>query len=297
MILTQANWSSVVQRDLSEVFLEQYRDFESLLPMMFRFADAVQGTEKDLEAGDIGSVPEFQGQITYDESKEGYSKSISETEHALGIKVQRKLLRNDLYDVVRTQVGLLAQAFRQKKEQIGASIFNNAFNTTHTVGDGLALCSTAHTSKVGGSNQGNSGTSALSAANVEATRILMVKFQTNRDNIRTASPDMLLLPTDLHEKGWEIVNSYGKMDTALNNRNFHVGRWKLAIWDNFLTDTNNWFMIDSRLMKRVLKFREWEPTSFFRTGEFDTITQKYAGFCSNAVSTPEWRWVYGQNAA
>jgi len=297
MILTQANWPSVVQRDLSEVFVEQYRDFDSLLPMIFRFVDATQGTEYDLEAGDIGSVPVYQGQITYDESKEGYKKSVTETEYALGLKVQRKLLRNDLYDVVRTQVGLLAQAFRQKKEEIGASIFNNAFNTTHTVGDTLQLCSTAHTSNNGGANQGNMGTSAFSAANVEATRILMVKFKTNRDNIRTAAPDMLLVPTDLHEKAWEILNSYGKPDTAMNNRNFHVGRYKLAVWDNFLTDSNNWFMIDSRLMKRVLKFRQWEPTQFFRTGEFDTITQKFAGYMSNGVSAVDWRFVYGHEVS
>ncbi len=295
MILTQANWPSVVQRDLSEVYVEQYRDFDSLLPMLFRNVKASQGTEYDLGAGDIGAVPEFTGQISFDESKEDYKKGISETEYALGIKVQRKLLRNDLYDVVRTQVGLLAQAFRQKKESIGASAFNNAFNTTHTVGDALALCSTAHTSNVGGANQSNSGTSAFSAANVEATRILMVKFKTNRDNIRTAAPDMLLVPTDLHEKAWEILNSYGKPDTALNNRNFHVGRWKLAVWDNFLTDSNNWFMLDSRLMKRILKYREWEPVSFFKTGEFDTITQKFAGYMSNAISTVEWRFVYGHN--
>ena len=297
MILTQANWSSIVQRDLSEVFLDQYRDFTSMLPYLFRLQTASQGTEYDLETGDVGEVAEFQGQISYDESKEGYKKSVTEVEYALGLKVQRKLLRNDLYDVVRNQVGLLSQAFRQKKEQIGAGIFNNAFTTVNTVGDGLALCSTAHTSKVGGSNQSNSGTSSLSAANVEATRINMVKFRTNRDNIRSSQPDMLLVPTDLHETAWEILESYGKVDTANNNRNFHYGRYNLAVWDNYLTDTNNWFMIDSKLMKKVLKFRSWEPTQFFKSGEFDTITQKFAGYMSCAVSTVEWRWVYGHNAS
>lgn len=293
MILTQANWPSIVQRDLSEVFLEQYKDFNSMLPYLFKLVEAQQGTEYDLEVGDIGEVPEFQGSISFDESKEGYKKSISEVEYALGLKVQRRLLRNDLYDVVRNQVGLLASAFRQKKEQIGASIFNNAFSTVHTVGDGLSLCSTAHTSKVGGSNQSNSGTSAFSAANLEATRINMVKFRTNRDNIMSVVPDLLLIPTDLHESAYEVLNSYGKVETANNNRNFHYGRYNLAVWDNFLTDTNNWFLIDSKMMKRYLKLRMWERVQFFRSGEFDTITQKFAGYMSCNVSSVEWRWVYG----
>lgn len=297
MILSQANWASITQRDLSEVFLDQYRDHVSMLPQLFRYVEATQGTEYDLEAGDIGEVPEYQGSIYFDESKEGYKKSVTEVEYALGLKVQRRLLRNDLYDVVRVQVGLLAQAFRQKKEGIGASIFNNAFNTTHTVGDTLQLCSTAHTSKVGGANQGNMGTSAFSAANVEATRILGIKLKTNRDNIRTSNFDTLLIPTDLHEKAWELLNSLGKVDTSNNNRNVHYGKYTLIEWDNFLSDTNNWFMIDSKLMKKVLKFRVWEPVQFFRSGEFDTITQKFAGYMSCGVSTVEWRFIYGHEVS
>ena len=293
MLVTQAALPSVVQRDLSEVFLDQQRNFESMLPSFFKMVEAQQGTETDLETSDIGQVAEFTGEISYDDFAEGYKKQTQETEYSLGLKIQRRLLRNDLYEVVRNSVGLMSDSFNEKKEQIGASIFNNAFNTVHTVGDTLALCSASHTSKVGGSVQGNAGSSSLSAAAVEATRILMVKFKTNKDNIRVARPSLLLVPTDLHEKAWEIVNSYGKMDTALNNRNFHFGKWNLAVWDNFLTDTNNWFMIDERIMKMVLKYRIWEPVQFFRSGEFDTLVQKYAGYMSVAVSTVEWRWVYG----
>ena len=296
-LLTQANWNNFVQKDLSEVFMDQYRDWQSMLPSLFRNVDATQGTEYDQEVGDLGEVPEFHGQVAFDDSRQGYRKSISEQEYALGIKVQRKLLRNDLYGVVRDNAGLLAASARARREGIGASIFNNAFNTTHTVGDGLALCSTAHTSNYGGSAQGNSGTSALSAAALEATRILMVAFKTNRDNIMTSAPDTLLVPTNLHEKAWEIVNTYGKMDGALNNRNFHFGKYNLAVWDNFLTDSNNWFLLDSKRMKKVLKYRQWEPVSFFKSGEFDTLVQKYATYFSVAVSSHEWRFIYGHAVA
>ena len=293
MVVNQSSLPAIVQRGLSEVFLDQQRNFESMLPSFFKMVEATQASETDQSIGDVGQVAPFTGEISYDDFAQGYSKAITETEYSLGLKIQRRLLRNDLYDVCSNSVGLMSDSFNQKREQIGASIFNNAFNTVHTVGDGLALCSTAHTSNVGGANQGNSGTSALSAAAVEATRILMVKYKTDRDNLRQARPSLLLVPTDLHEKAWEIVNSYGKMDTALNNRNFHFGKWNLAVWDNFLTDTNNWFMIDERLMKMFLKYRIWEPTQFFRSGEFDTLVQKYAGYMSVAVSTVEWRWIYG----
>ena len=297
MVVNQAALPSVVQRDLSEVFLDQQRNFESMLPSFFKMVEAQQGTEYDLETGDVGQVAEFTGEISYDDFAEGYKKSTTETEYSLGLKIQRRLLRNDLYEVVRNSVGLMSDSFNQKKEQIGASIFNNAFNTVHTVGDTLALCSTAHTSKVGGANQGNSGSSALSAAAVEATRILMVKFKTNRDNIRVARPSLLLVPTDLHEKAWEIVNSYGKMDTALNNRNFHFGKWNLAVWDNFLTDTNNWFMIDDSKMKDWAKWFNRVPLEFGQAEEFDTFVAKWRAYCRYATGVFNWRFIAGSQVS
>ena len=290
--MNQANYSYFVQKDLSSYFAAEYGDFQSMIPALFDVTTPDQAIVYEVLVGDLGSVPVFDGQVSYDDAKQSYRNAIQEIEYALGVKVTKKLRRNDLYGIVREQVQILAQRFRAKRESLAAGVFNNAF-TSQLTADALSLCNSAHTSDVGGSSQSNTGTATFSPANVEAARQNMIKFKTNRDNIRVARPSLLLVPTDLHEKAWEIVNSYGKMDTALNNRNFHFGKWNLAVWDNFLTDTNNWFMIDERIMKMVLKYRIWEPVQFFRSGEFDTLVQKYAGYMSNAVSTVEWRWVYG----
>jgi len=295
-IMTQGNWSFFVQKDLTEHFTTEYADFESMIPALYSMKEPDQAIVFEALVGDLGDVEVFDGEISYDEAKQSFRKSTEEIEYSLGVKVTKKLRRNDLYGVIQQRVRRLAQRFRAKRESIGASVFNGAFGLT-TVADTLSLCNASHTSDVGGSAQGNRGTSAFSPANVEATRQLMIKFKTNRDNIQTDFPDLLLLPTELEEKGWELIRSKGKVGTAINNANFHEGRYKMAVWHNWLTDSNNWFMINSKRMKEYLGWYEWNPVEFFYAGEFDTLTSKHAGYMSVNVSAVDWRWVYGHEVS
>ena len=295
MLISAATWPSIVQKDLSLIFLRKFRGIPSMLPLLYRFKKAEQGIEYDLETGDIGTVPAFDGHISYDSIGEGYKKSVQETEYALGLKVTRRLLRNDLYGVVQDRTSLLAQAFKHLREVRGAFPFVNAFNTSFTVGDTLQLCSSAHTSNNSGANQSNTTTNAFSAANVQTARIAMKKIKTNRDNPMLNIPDTILIPMDLEDKAYEIIKSMGKVDTSVNNRNYHEGRYKLIVWDNYISSTTNWFLLNSDIMKQQLVFREWEPVQFFRSGEFDTLVSKYAGYTSFEVSSVEWRWVYGSS--
>ena len=294
--MNQGNWSYFVQKDLSHHFATEYEEFESMIPALFTPREPDQAIVYEAVVGDLGSVDIFDGEITFDETKQSYRKSVEEVEYALGVKVTKKLRRNDLYGIVQTRVKRLAQRFRAKREGIAADVFNGAFSTT-TVADTLSLCNTAHTSDVGGSNQGNSGTSAFSPANVEAARRLMIKFKSNRDNITTTFPDMLLLPTELEEQGYELIKTKGRVDTAMNNANFHEGKYKMAVWHNWLTSSKNWFMINSKLMEEYLSFYEWNPVEFFFAGEFDTLTSKHAGYFSANVSAVDWRFVYGNNVS
>lgn len=293
-LASQANWPSIVQKDLSMVFSDQYRQFESMLGAVCTMKDATQGIEHDLEVGDIGEMSQFsEGSIAFSSPTEGYKKDTEEEQWALGIKATRQLLRNDLYGVLRNRTAALADAARDKREAIGASPFVDGFSSSFTTGDGLSLFNSAHTNKQNSTTQGNSGSSAFSPAAVEATRLLMLKFKTNADNKMAVRMDTLIVPADLEEKAYELIKSSGKVDTANNNRNFHQGKYSLIVWENYLADANNWFAADSKLMKRYLLYREWEPTQFFRSGEFDTMVSKFAVYFSANISSVDWRFAYG----
>jgi len=297
-MLNQGNHSYFVQKDLSEHFGQEYGEFQSMIPALYTTKKPDQAIVYEALLGGLGSVPVFDGEVSYDDAKQSYRKSCEEIEYAFGIKVTKKLRRNDLYGMVQDTVREMAQRFRAARESIAAGTFNDGFSTA-TVADGLSLFNTAHTSdQAGGVSQSNKGTSAFSPANVEATRRLMIAFKSPRNQIQNATfPDLLLLPTALEEKGYELIKSKGKVDTALNNPNFHEGKYKMAVWQNWLTDADNWFMGNSRQMKRFLKFYEWNPTEFFHAGEVDTLVSKHVGYMSVNVSAVDWRFAYGHEVA
>lgn len=294
-VVNSAQWPSVTQKDLSLLFVDQYRAWSSMLPILYKFKAAEQGTEYDLEVGDFPAVQLFTGSIPYVPVTEGYKKSVQETQYALGLTVTRQLLRNDLYGAVRASVRNMADSFRQLREQQGAFPFVNAFNGAFTTGDGVSLCNSAHTNANGGANFSNTNSLAFSAPNIQANRLSMKAFPSNAGNIIQNVPDMLLVPMGLEDVAYEILESMGKVDTSMNNRNYSEGRYKLVVWDNFLTSSTNWFLLNSDRMRQELIFREWEKTSFMRSGEFDTLATKWAGYTSFGISTVEPRWVFGSS--
>lgn len=295
-LTTSANWPSISQKDLSLVFLNKFRGIPSMLPYILRFKRAEQGTEYLLETGDIGSPQAFTGSVFYDQVGEGYKKSIAETQYTLGLILTRQLMRNDLYGVIRSRVSLIAQSFRSLRETIGASPFVNANNTSFTMGDTLSLANSAHTSNNGGGTQSNTSSLALSAANLFTALVAMKKLKTNRDQIMVNIPDTLLVPMDLQQTAFEILQSMGKLDTANNNRNYLQNQFNLVVWDNYLTSTTGWFLLNSQINKEQCVFFEWEPTSFMRSGEVDTLTSKVLGYTSCGVAFGEWRGIYQGNS-
>lgn len=293
------NFPDLLEPGLREIFADEYylTQQESIGQILYNVQESRKAVEHDLEMGDIPDFTQFTGTVAYSSTGEGYKTDYPHQEYTGGMKVERKLVDDDLYGVINKRPQLLALAAFRKRESDMASLFNNAFNTGIIGGDSLPLCSTAHTSKILSSlTISNAGTTALSPVEVDTARITMVKFQSNIGNPLTINPDMLIVPVDLQSYAYEIINSRGKVDTAQNNANFHFGRYKLAVWPNWLTSKTRWFMVDSRLMKMFLLWFDRIPLQFYRDADFSTLVAKFMGYMRYSFGWSDWRWVYGENA-
>lgn len=297
MPLISENWSRLLDPGLRKIFVDAYQEQPSNLPILFDIQSSNKAVEYDLEDGPIQDFAPMNGTIPYDDAVQGYRTAYTHASYARGFKVQRELVDDDLYNVINKKPSKLAMGARRRREADGASVFNNAFNSSVTGGDTLSLCSSAHTSAQGAANQSNTGTTAMSPTAVEATRRLMVAFTDSVGGIIHVLPDLLVVPTQLAEIAWEIISSKGKVDTAQNNANFHFGKYKLLVWDNYLTDANNWFLVDSQLMKQFLLWFDRIPTEFFRDKDFDTLQAKFAGYMRYSFGWSDWRFVFGQNVS
>lgn len=305
-VLVSENFADLLEPGLRKIFTEQYNRIPDMRQMLFNVTTSDNPYEKDSSVGSMGDMDVFQGTIVYDDVTQGYDVKIEFQEFAKGFKVQRKLFDDDLYGIINKKPAGLGISAARSKEKYGASMYNNAFSGSGTIvvegvtilnnTEALSLCNASHTSTRTSTLQSNTGTSALSPTSVEATRILMAAFKDDADNLISVQPDLILIPRNLEETAWEIISSKGKVDSADNNPNFHYGKYKLAVWD-WLSDSNNWFMIDSSMAKLFTSWITRIDLEFFQDKSFDTLIAKYAAYERYGWGWSDWRWLYGHNVA
>ncbi len=300
------NFGDLLEPGLRKIFTDQYNQIPEVYQSIFNVNTTDKPYEKDSSVGAFGDMEVFTGTIGYDEVYQGYDVKYEFAEFAKGFKVERKMFDDDLYNIINRKPAGLSLAAKRTKEKYAASVFNDAFTGTGTLSisgltiltntEALSLCNTAHTSTASATTQGNYGTSALSPTSVEATRILGHGIKDDRDNLISVNYDTIVVPRSLEETAWVIINTTGKVDSDENNRSFLYGKYKVAVWD-YLTDTNNWFMLDQVMSKMFLNWYTRVPLEFNQDKSFDTYIAKFSAYERYGFGWSDWRWLYGHKVA
>lgn len=282
------------------IFFERFKQLADMIPTLYNMTphngrDVMSWSQ----IGALGDWSAFSGRVEYDSMTQGYDTQMTYVEFASGIQVTRQLFDDDQFNVMDRKPSGLATAAQRTRQKHAARPFNNAFSVDNyffNATEGVATCSASHTTPAAGVSTAtgfsNITTSALSATAVAAARINFVKFRDDRGNRMDVMPDEILIPPDLYETGYEIIQSSGKVDSANNNRNVHEGSYKLVEW-NYLTDTNNWFLMDSSGRKENLIWSDRVPIEFAYAEDLDTIIAKWRGYMRYANAVPDWRWILG----
>lgn len=234
------------------------------------------------------------GSVSFDQ---GYKTTYQHVEYPVTFTVERRLMDDDQYGVMAGErARKLGLAAEQKMERDAAAVFNNAFSSSYPGGDGKALCSTTHPRNPNKSgNLVNKGTSALTADAVESTRIEMETTEDDAGNILGMMPDTILVPPALRNKALEIANSPLDPESANNAINPEAGTYNVIAWPH-LTDSNNWFMIDSVWMGLSLKWYDRVGPEITLTHQTSTEAM-YDLYMRYSYGWDDWRWIYGHEVA
>lgn len=282
-----------------EIFYDEYQQLPDMLPNLYSFPPT--NGRNNMTWSQVGTLPDFQeftGNIQYSSQSQGYDTTSTPLEFANGVQVERKLFDDDQWHIMdQKPQGLADSAFRTRQKH-GARILNLGFsvdNYFYNNSEAVALCSNSHTTTSGASTASgfdNLTTAALTATAVASARIQMVGFRGDQAERISVMPDELWYPPDLYEVAYEIINASGKVDTANNNPNVHKGRYTGYEW-NYLTDVNNWFMVDSRMKKRMLHWVERIPLEFAMVEDFDTMIAKWRAYMRYSNAHTDWRFILG----
>jgi len=291
-------WAELLLPGLRRIF-EVQRDAlaaVSLVPGLFNVIPSTKAQEFDLGIGGFGDWQEYEGAIEYDDMEQLWKTTYTHTEYVRGFKVERKLVDDDQYNIINRRPRGLALSAMRTREKHAASVFNNAFSTSYVGGDAKPLCESAgHPySPSNASTQTNEGSTALSYDAVVATRRIMREYKDDRGELVQVNPTLILHPPELEEPASAIVNTMNKVDVADYHDSFIRRKGITNVGWDYLTDANNWFLIDPQLAKlfllwidRVPLEFEMDPTSDFR------LEARYRGYMRYSFGWSDWRWVYG----
>ena len=301
---TSGQFGDLLDPRFQQIFSDQYSQLPDMIPTLFGMAP--NNGRNDIRWSDVGAYGDFEeflGTVVYDSQSQGYDVVSTPVEFASGMQVERKLFDDDQFHIMDQRPSGIAVSAQRTRQKHAARIFNNAFSTDsyfYNNSEGVPLCSNSHTTNASGVSTAtgfdNLVTSSLTAVGVAAARIQFVGFRDDRGNRASFMPDELWFPNDLYEVAFEIISSSGKVDTDLNNRNVHEGKYKGYEW-SYMTDTNNWFMCDSTMRKKMLMWVDRIPIEFAMAEDLDTIVAKWRAYMRYSNAWLNWRWIIGASVS
>ncbi len=298
------NFIRLLDTRLREVSDKAWDELPSQKGDLYRDVPSDSAWEEFFSVGAVADIPAFNGKLEYLTQSPGYLTRIEPKEYAAGLAFERKFLDDKKYAVMSDQVESLTIAAQRTKAKQEIDPFAYAFSSAFTFmysEEGVALCSDSHTTKSGVSTASgfdNAGTSALSKTSLAATRLLGLRLKNDIGERIVTNFDTIVCGQTLVDTAQEIVGSEKNPDNANNTINPYYKRYKVLVLERMDDyDTNNWFLVDSRQMKKHLLWIDRIAKETKMTVDFDTFLIKWSIYfrCGNGFK--DWRWVYGHNVS
>ena len=300
---SSGNFGDLLDPNFQVIFDDEYNQLMSKRGDLYGVVPS--NGQRTMKWSEVGTLPDFvelDGSIDYASQNQGYDTTLTYLEFARGIQVTRTLFDDQQYNTFNQRPKALGAAAARTREKHAARVLNLAFSVDdmfQSGGDSLALCDNSHTTTSGASTTNgfdNLLTDALTAVAVATARIQMVGFRGDQADRIDVIPDEIWYPPDLYEVAWEIINASGKLNTANNNPNVHEGKYTGHEW-RYLTDANNWFMMDSRVRGNMLHWIDRVAIEFGMIEDFDTLIAKFRAYMRYGAAWTDWRWILGSQVS
>ena len=301
-VITTGSFAKALWPGINAWYGMQYDEHRVEYTDLFKTESSDKAYEEEVAVSGFGLAPkkaEAAG-ISYDTARQLFVKRYTNVTYGLGFIITREMYEDDLYSVIGKQRSRsLAFSMRQTKETVAGNIFNRAFNSSYTGGDGLELCSTAHVTAGATFSNITNPASDLSTAALEQAAIDIMDFRDNRGLKISVQPKCLAVPTALAFEAQRILKSALEHDTANNAINalksMNVFPDGIKV-NHYFTDANNWFIVTN--VPDGLKYFERRGDDFSPgENDFDTENARYKATARYVFGWTDPRAVFGSAPA
>ena len=305
--MNSKEWPRFVLPIIRKEWTQKMQEVRSPLMPFFGISTSTSSVEYSQGIGAFDVVPEYNsseaegqpGAIEYDSFAPLDETTFTHKEYAKGVAIERKLWDDDRSGQIKRKAQSLGYAFGTTIAIHMSSVLNNAFSDSYLGADGEPLCEINHgVNSVSSDTFSNTGTTALSYDAVVSTLIAGHGLNDDRGNPLPIVYDTLYVPTALQATAYEIVNAIGKPGSADNDANFLNSQGLQVVVDPYLSDANNWFMLNrSMAQMHLLWFWRVRPEIALDPSSDYNLVAKYRGYMRFSYGWDDPRFIYGHEVA
>ena len=301
MAISRAQLAKELEPGLNALFGLEYDRYDKEHTAIYEEESSDRAFEEEVMLAGFGTAP-VKGEgsaITFDDAQETYTARYTMETIALVFSITEEAIEDNLYDRLASRyTRALARSMSQTKQVKAAAILNNAFSTSYPIGDGAALCSSAHPSLTGDQRNLLSTAADLNETSLEQM-LIDIAGLTDERGLKVAVRGMkLLIPKELQFIAERVLNSTLRAGTADNDVNAMKAMGMLpegAIVNHFLTDTDAFFIKTDA--PNGFKLFQRTPIRTAMEGDFDTGNMRFKARERYSFGVSDWRGVFGTPGA
>ena len=279
----------------------EYDRYDNEHAEIFETENSDRAFEEEVMLSGFGTAPVKSegGSISFDDAQETYTARYTHETIALAFSITEEAVEDNLYDRLAARyTRALARSMSQTKQIKAASILNNAFSTGSPIGDGAALCSSAHPSLTGNQRNILSVASDLNETSLEQM-LIDIAGLTDERGLKIAIRGMkLIIPKELQFIAERVLNSNLRPGTADNDVNALKSMGMLpegAVVNHFLTDTDAFFIKTDA--PNGFKLFQRTAIATGMEGDFDTGNMRFKARERYSFGVSDWHSVFGTEGA
>jgi hypothetical protein len=301
MAISRAQLAKELEPGLNALFGLEYDRYDKEHTAIYEEESSDRAFEEEVMLAGFGTAP-VKGEgsaISFDDAQETYTARYTHDTIALAFSITEEAIEDNLYDRLASRyTRALARSMSQTKQVKAAAVLNNAFSSSYPIGDGAALCSSAHPSLTG--NQRNLLSTAADLNETSLEQMLIdIAGLTDERGLKVAVRGMkLLIPKELQFISERVLNSTLRAGTADNDINAMKAMGMLpegAYVNHFLTDTDAFFIKTDA--PNGFKLFQRTPIRTAMEGDFDTGNMRFKARERYSFGVSDWRGVFGTPGA
>ena len=280
MAISRAQLLKELLPGLNALFGLEYKKYGEQHKEIFETESSERSFEEETKLSGFNAAPvKNEGAaMAYDNAQEAWTARYNHETIAMGFSITEEAIEDNLYDSLSSRyTKALARGMAYTKQVKAANILNNAFTAGYTYGDGQVLCSTSHPLVSGGVNSNRPAVAAdLNETSLEAAVIQIAAWTDERGLLIAAKPTKLVIPPALQFVATRLLETKLRVGTADNDINAIENNGSIPggyTINNYLTDTNAWFLLTD--VPNGLKHFVRTPMQTGMDSDFDTGNSRY----------------------